>query len=167
MGMKWYLTGIVFLLCGCAEKIYDTRRNELHTEKTVVRAVVSDSGERLVEKDSAIRVSAPVEESKNEVMDSSYLSTSLAWSEAVCKNGRLRHVIGNFPQITVPAKIVYRDRWRDRRDTLIVRDTVRILEVVSVEKRIKPWWINAAYWCCITLFAGAFGIFMYRKFFRR
>lgn len=167
MGMKWYLTGIVFLLCGCAEKIYNTRRNELHTEKTVVRAVVSDSGERLVEKDSAIRVNAPVEESKNEVADSSYLSTSLAWSEAVWKNGHLRHVIGNFPQITVPAKIVYRDRWRDRRDTLIVRDTVRISEAVSVEKKIKPWWANAVYWCYMALFAGACGIFMYRKILRK
>lgn len=167
MMLKWFLIGMVFLLCGCAEKVYDVRKNESHTGKTIVRAVVSDSGERLVEKDSVIRINAPVEESRNNVPDSSYVATSLAWSSAVYRNGQLRHVIGNFPQITVPAKLVYRDRWRDRRDTLIVRDTVRILETASVEKRIKPWWANAVRWCCMALFAGAFGIFMYRKLLRK
>lgn len=167
MVMKWILTGVVFLLlAGCSKKVYDVRERDFYAEKTEQHTVIDVQGERRVEKDSAIRINAPVEQSSNQAADSSYVATSLAWSLAVWKNGQLRHVIGNFPQITVPSRIVYRDRWRDRRDTLILRDTVRTAEAVYVEKRVSPVW-DGIWWGFVMSAAVAAGIVVYRKFFRR
>lgn len=160
---KLCLIGLVFLAAGCARKMYESRTNETFAGTSTTHTSVSVSEEKIVEKDTTRRVVAPVEHSRNEVSDSSYLSTSLSWSQAVWRNGRLIHQIGNLPEISVPAKIIYRDRWRARSDTLIIRDTLRTTENVYIEKKVTPAWINILYWG----FAIAAGIIIYRKFFRR
>ena len=83
-------------------------------------------------------IDAPVESSRNQVADSSYLTTSLAWSSAVYRDGRLDHLIGNQPRIKTPVRVEYRDRWHTLHDTVIIRDTSWRAETVTVTKESTP-----------------------------
>lgn len=125
--------------CGGMKKVERKERKETSGSSSEKISRV-ESGERVVVRDTVVMVRAPVENSSNTGSDSSRLQTSLAWSVAVWKEGRLRHTIGNFPRVAAPLRVVYRDRWRESRDTLVVRDTFREISVEYREtKRVSGW----------------------------
>lgn len=138
IGMGVWLAG-----CGGMKKVEVRERWEM--EKSLSeKSSRLESGERVVIRDTVVMVRAPVEQSSNAGSDSSRLQTSLAWSEAVWKDGKLRHTIGNLEKVASALRVEYRDRWRERRDTVMVRDTCR--EVVTEYREKKGcsgwdrWW---------------------------
>lgn len=131
IGFVCVLAACVFW--GCGVKRREVREAQRIAGSEVVRISEVRSGVKLTERDSVVRVRAPVEESRNLTEDSSFVRTSLAWSVAVWKNGKLWHSIGNFPVISAPVRTVERERWQVIRDTLRVRDTVRVTEMINRE----------------------------------
>lgn len=129
------------LLAGCARRVkewrlYENKSIRWHDQKT--EKVTRESR---IEKDTVIWVTSPAEQSRNEGTDSSYLQTSLAWSVAVWKEGKLNHRISNFRQMPSRQRVVYTDRWHSRTDTLTIRDTVQVYEqrVTETEQRSSAW----------------------------
>lgn len=133
------LIGIIaLLLVGCSKKIYEQYRNNSGQSSSVVHSSTAESGEIRTEKDTSRMIDAPMEESRNRVTDSSYLTTSLAWSSAVCRDGQLDHRIGNFPKVQAPVREIYTDRWYTLHDTLVIRDTLWRERTETVTKEITP-----------------------------
>lgn len=129
---------LVLLLTGCAKKLYEQRLDSTGQTSSVIHTTATDSGETHTVTDTLRTIDAPVESSRNQVTDSSYLTTSLAWSSAVCREGRLDHRIGNQPKIDVPVRVEYRDRWHTVHDTVSIRDTLRKTETLTVKKESTP-----------------------------
>lgn len=136
IGLGAYL--LVLLLTGCAKKLYQQRLASTGQTSSVIHTTATDSGENHTVTDTLRTIDAPVESSRNQVTDSSYLTTSLAWSSAVCREGRLDHRIGNLPKIDVPVRVEYRDRWHTVHDTVSIRDTLRKTETLTVKKESTP-----------------------------
>ena len=134
-------SGIIFLfiliLSGCAQKLYD-RQSAAGQNSSATHTTATASGETHTVQDTMRTIDAPVESSRNQVADSSYLTTSLAWSSAVYRDGRLDHRIGNQPRIKTPVRVEYRDRWHTLHDTVIIRDTSWRAETVTVTKESTP-----------------------------
>lgn len=131
----------LILLGGCGVRRTEVRERVKIADRSMEKITTVEQGEKWVIRDTVVMVRAPVEESRNVGMDSSRVETSLAWSEAVWKNGGLEHVIGNFPDIPSSVRTVYQERWWVRGDTLILRDTLREVatEYRWMEKKV-PWW---------------------------
>lgn len=129
---------IVLLLFGCSKKIYEQYRSTSGQAGSVTHVSSTQIGEIRTEKDTARMIDAPVEESRNRGTDSSYLTTSLAWSSAVCRDGQLDHRIGNLPKVKAPVREIYIDRWHTLHDTLIIRDTLWRENTATVTKEITP-----------------------------
>lgn len=128
----------LLLLSGCSKKLYEQKQSHTGQNSSATHTTDRETGEIHTEKDTTRTIDAPVESSRNQVTDSSYLATSLAWSSAVCRDGRLDHRIGNRSQITVPVREKYVDRWHTLHDTVIFRDTLWREEAVTVTKETTP-----------------------------
>lgn len=129
---------LVLLLTGCATKLYEQLLDSTGQMSSVIHTTATDSGETHTVTDTLRTIDAPVESSRNQVTDSSYLTTSLAWSTAVCREGRLDHRMGNLRTIDVPVRVEYRDRWHTVHDTVCIRDTIWREETVTVKKESTP-----------------------------
>lgn len=144
--VKWIsFAGVVFLLWGCGARKTTLRERERTASSLSEKSVSQVQGEKLVVKDTVILVRAPLENSRNTGEDSSWLQTSLAWSLAVWKEGKLWHEIGNLSMVPAASRTVYRDRWLYRQDTLVICDTVRErvterLETVKGASVWQKWW---------------------------
>ena len=109
-------------------------------ETTSDRTETEGHYERLyyVLRDSLANVKAPAERSESVGVQHSDLETSLARSTAsVDSLGRLQHSIEN--KDSIPTRIVYRDIYHTRHDTMYVQhtDTVRIANTEYVEKEMS------------------------------
>lgn len=166
MEKKCCLITLFLLSLGCSRKINDWKSSYIYSDKSSIQKTDHYFGSRLIEKDSLAIIPASREESKNTGFDSSYLSTSFAWSIAIWKNGYLHHQIGNFPEMRMPIKIIYRDKWQTLHDSIQIRDTVYIY--VNSEKTIKPSGWNQL-WNRLgkILFLLILGGFFYKKFKRK
>lgn len=133
------------LLLACARRIKEWQRYEDSSIRWQDQKTEKVTVESRMEKDTVIWVEAPMEQSRNEGTDSSYLQTSLAWSVAIWKEGKLSHRISNFRQMPSKQRVVYRDRWHSRTDTLMIRDTLQLYEQKVSEKEARSsawdrWW---------------------------
>lgn len=129
---------VLLLTCGCATKLYEQLLDSTGQTSSVIHTTATDSGETHTVTDTLRTIDAPVESSRNQVTDSSYLTTSLAWSTAVCREGRLDHRMGNLRTIDVPVRVEYRNRWHTVHDTVSIRDTLRKTETLTVKKESTP-----------------------------
>lgn len=61
-------------------------------------------------------------------------------------------------------RYLYRDRWRERTDTVAVHDTTRVEVVKKVEKPLTGWqkFRMNGFWVLLTIFVAA-GIWLFRK----
>lgn len=141
--MRWCViligAGLALGGCGGVKKLEAYQREEVRKSRTEESSRV-DRGEKVVVCDTVVMVRAPVENSSSTGSDSSWLQTSLAWSAAVWREGELRHTIGNFPQVALPARVEYRDRWLIRRDTLLLRDSLQQATAVYRERKQGSGW---------------------------
>lgn len=132
------IISLLLLLFACSKKLYEHTSGNTGQNSSVTHTTDRETGETHTVKDTARTIDAPVESSRNQVTDSSYLTTSLAWSSAVCRDGRLDHRIGNRKKINVPVRVEYHDRWHTLHDTVIIRDTLWREESVTVTKETTP-----------------------------
>lgn len=133
------------LLLACARRVKEWQLYDNTTIRWSDRKTENVTTESRIEKDTLVWVASPVEQSRNEGTDSSYLQTSLAWSVAVWSRGKLSHRIGNFPQMPSRQRVIYRDRWHSRTDTLTLRDTLQVREHQIFETGTRGsawdrWW---------------------------
>lgn len=136
------ITWLALASLGCSRQMNNWAREESYNGHDLERIVNRETRETSRETCSNTFSPAPVERSSNTGTDSSYLTTSLAWSTATWKNGKLKHEIGNHPE--VPSRETTRDITREItvHDTLRLRDTVYLKNASIVEKMIDVPWLD-------------------------
>ena len=118
--------GFVVVSCSAPRVVQDYQRDS-------VVLVVKDS---VILKDSVVLVEIPMESDKSVVIaaDTSFLETSVAWSQAFVNEGKLYHTLTNkdalLPvSITIPTNV----HAEQREKAMIIRQTI------EVEKELSRW----------------------------
>ena len=120
------LSGFLAVSCAAPKLVQDYQRDS-------VVLVVKDS---VILRDSVVLVEIPQETDRAVVADTdtSFLETSVAWSQAFVNEGKLYHTLTNkdalLPvSITIPTKV----HTEQREKAMIVRQTI------EVEKELSRW----------------------------
>ena len=139
--------------------------------KNIYKLYQNKEKERIIYKDSLIKVKALLESSKSFGLDSSYLETSYAKSFAcITKEGKLFHNISNKDSIPSKIKYIIKEKKSESNDSNFVNNKItdkekqknKIIEKITITKKVLDIKL-AAIICLFSLVIGGLLVWKIKK----